>query len=371
MRTAVLAAALAIAASGAAEAQSFSGTWQAATPNGTTITLALRQTGRQVTGTLSGNGNTFQVSGQVGADGELTGTVTSQMGTMYIAAESEGAQLAMVLAEMGADNQPNLSAAQQVNMTRVSGQAGAAPMAPQQAGPMGGAPQGGGGRDPFVGTFSNAEVSVTIQGSAGHYQGHATYQGSQYPLQAQGQGNRLQGVYVANGQQYTFEAMVQGDLMQLSTDGQTLQLQRGTMAAGRGPAPGAQGGAPGPQGGGGGGNLAATPQDRQIAQILLSSPWCYMRYSQTLGTTSTERVVFSQDGRVVQSTGRETSMSNQYGNLYGNSSGGDQGMWRVQNGNLMLSANGAQWEAVPLQITRNSNGYPIVTAGGKEYSQCR
>jgi hypothetical protein len=36
----------------------------------------------------------------------------------------------------------------------------------------------------------------------------------------------------------------------------------------------------------------------------------------------------------------------------------------------MLSQDGAQWAPQALQVTRNSNGYPILNSGGKEYSQC-
>lgn len=118
------------------------------------------------------------------------------------------------------------------------------------------------------------------------------------------------------------------------------------------------------------GPIATTQQDQQIAQLLTSSRWCYMRYSQAMGSTSTERVSFTADGRFVMATNRESAVNNSAGSYYGNSSGGDRGMWRVQNGVLMMSSNGMQWEQYPLQITRNSNGYPIVTANGKEYSQC-
>jgi len=37
---------------------------------------------------------------------------------------------------------------------------------------------------------------------------------------------------------------------------------------------------------------------------------------------------------------------------------------------LLISADGTTWQPLSLQITQNSNGYPIVTADGKEYSQC-
>lgn len=95
-----------------------------------------------------------------------------------------------------------------------------------------------------------------------------------------------------------------------------------------------------------------------------------MRYSQAMGATTTERVVFSRDGRVVSRTQRESAVNNSEGSYYGNSTDGEQGFWRVQNGNLMLSADGMNFQPAPITVTRNSNGYPIITTGGKEYNQC-
>lgn len=117
--------------------------------------------------------------------------------------------------------------------------------------------------------------------------------------------------------------------------------------------------------------LAESDADRRIAEVLLSSAWCYMRYSQQMGSTTTERVVFTPDGRVSQRDGRETAQNNQYGSYYGNSGSTQQAFWRIQNGQLMLSSDGREWQATPISIAPNSNGYPIVTSGGKEYSMCR
>jgi len=118
------------------------------------------------------------------------------------------------------------------------------------------------------------------------------------------------------------------------------------------------------------GPVATTPQDQQIVQLLSSRNWCYMRYSQAMGSTSTERVAFSADGRWAMATGRETALNTQSGSYYGNSNGAMRGTFRVQNGVLLMTENGMQWEQYPLRIYQNSNGYPIVNANGKEYSGC-
>jgi hypothetical protein len=44
--------------------------------------------------------------------------------------------------------------------------------------------------------------------------------------------------------------------------------------------------------------------------------------------------------------------------------------WQVQGGQLYLDS-GQGMQPVRMTISRNSNGYPIITADGKEYSQCR
>ncbi|MFI5208322.1 MAG: hypothetical protein ACHQX4_09915, partial [Gemmatimonadales bacterium] len=123
-------------------------------------------------------------------------------------------------------------------------------------------------------------------------------------------------------------------------------------------------------GGGSRGSVAATPQDRELGQLLLSSRWCAFSYSQTSGASHTERVQFFPNGTVSQNTGGETYSSGRNGTVAGQSRGGMSGMWRIQGGMLVLSQDGQTWTPQPIQVTRNSSGYPIVHSGGKEYSQC-
>ncbi len=138
---------------------------------------------------------------------------------------------------------------------------------------------------------------------------------------------------------------------------------KGTRGASPAPAPGAASGGPGNA-------IAESPADRQLAQLLLSSRWCYMRYSSAMGATTTEKVAFAADGTLAVTGNRETNTSNQYGSYYGNSGDTQRAYWRVRNGQLLLSQDGSQWEGTPLSVAPNSNGAPIVTANGKEYSRC-
>lgn len=121
---------------------------------------------------------------------------------------------------------------------------------------------------------------------------------------------------------------------------------------------------------------SGTAQDQQLRQLLLSSPWCSFSYSQTSGSTSTSRNVFHPDGRLSVNTNREGGTVNQYGgsstpsgSVYSQSQGGGTIGWQVRGGQLYLDA-GDGFQQVPLSVSRNSNGYPIIKADGKEYSQC-
>ena len=58
------------------------------------------------------------------------------------------------------------------------------------------------------------------------------------------------------------------------------------------------------------------------------------------------------------------------GSVAGQSSNRNQGRWKVDAGMLHLSQDGLNWAPQQLQVTQNSNGYPIIKSGGKEYMQC-
>jgi hypothetical protein len=101
-----------------AMAQNYSGTYTTRNPGGNTVTLTLTQDKQgKVTGSLSGNGASFQVQGQAQPEG-MMGTVTGEAGKLYIMAQLDGANLRVVLAEPGPGGQPNLQGAQQLLMTR-------------------------------------------------------------------------------------------------------------------------------------------------------------------------------------------------------------------------------------------------------------
>ena len=118
---------LAALACAPAAAQNYSGTFTTTNPQGGTVTLILKQDAQNVTGTLTGNNNTFQVSAEATPQG-LMGSVTGQQGNLYLMAQYEGANLVVILAEPGPTGQPDLQSARRI----VFAKAGAAAPAPKQ-----------------------------------------------------------------------------------------------------------------------------------------------------------------------------------------------------------------------------------------------
>ena len=152
---------------------------------------------------------------------------------------------------------------------------------------------------------------------------------------------------------------LEGDRLTLDLEGVALTLERlgkpATAATAASPPVKA---APAP-------NTSAEP----LAQLLTSSPWCSFTYSN--GTTRTTRVMFMPDGTRSEGASRETQWTGSNGSLYGQNSSGEAGRWQVKSGQLLMSAppETPELTPVPVTVTKNSNGYPIVTADGKEYSQ--
>jgi hypothetical protein len=106
-------------------------------------------------------------------------------------------------------------------------------------------------------------------------------------------------------------------------------------------------------------NACPPPGSGQLAQLLVSAPWCHFTYgggtsgAGSSGTTMQERMVFGVDGRFLQSGSNAT-----------------QGCWRADGDQLQLTAGGQAYAPLQLQVSRNANGYPIINAQGKEYYTC-
>ncbi len=108
----------------------------------------------------------------------------------------------------------------------------------------------------------------------------------------------------------------------------------------------------------------------QLSQLLLSSNWCYLRYAS--GNTYTQKVHFDANGTWSDASESDIYVSNGMGTAEATNARQGGGQWAVRNGQLLLSSpETPQLTPIPLTITRNSNGSPILNADGKEYSMCR
>jgi hypothetical protein len=231
--------------------------------------------------------------------------------------------------------------------------------------------------DPFVGSFGDGTGVLTIRKERSGYAGTFDFQGQRYPVSAAKTGERMIGTFVANGDSYMFTAAPSGGGLAVMLNGQTYQLSR-QDGADRAPGAASLGAGQNAEGG----SAAQSAQDRQLAQLLLSSPWCSFSYKS--GYTHTSRNVFYPNGTLATSTNSEGGTVNQYGggnvdvgggatgSVHGQSQGGGQLRWKVQGGQLYLDQ-GSGFQAIAIRITRNSNGYPIITSlsDGAEYSQCK
>lgn len=126
-----------------------------------------------------------------------------------------------------------------------------------------------------------------------------------------------------------------------------------------------QAAAPAPQ-------AAGHPQDEQSRQVLMGNAWCSFTYNKTSGTSTTRRVVFRPDGILAIGSGAETYSSGYGGTYAGQSSSSGAMRWRFENQRLLVDqGDGAGFQDAGLTASRNSNGYLILRADGREYSMCK
>ena len=125
----------------------------------------------------------------------------------------------------------------------------------------------------------------------------------------------------------------------------------------------------GPTGNGGTPAVQGNAQDAEARQVLTGSAWCSFTYSKVSGTSTTRRVVFRRDGIMTVNGGAETYSSGYGGTVAGQSSSSNALRWKLENMRLFLD-DGSGYQDIGLSATRNSNGYVILQAQGREYSMC-
>jgi hypothetical protein len=195
------------------------------------------------------------------------------------------------------------------------------------------------------------------------------------PLRWQLRGDRLV-VTDKNGGTDTNTVRVQGDQLAIvGSGGATVLFSRAGTEAGKPPAAAAGKRAASASARAPPSAAASSATDSQLRDLLLSSAWCSFSYKATPGGgdhTSSSRVVFRKDGTAVRGTSSETYSTGTGGQYAGARQGGGGLRWQVKGGRLLVDAGEGQgFQDVDLQVTRNSNGYPILNAAGAEYMQCR
>lgn len=311
-------------------AQDYTGSYAATNDQGGQTVVTLRQAGEQVTGTISGNGNTFQVEG-VTEDGAIVGAVTGSMGGFYFQAELDGGQLYFTLIEPDANGQPNYDAA----TTLVFARQGATAATGGAAGnPLAGAAA----QDPWVGTFSDGNLVLQLQGGGGTYQGVAQLSGQSFAVTVSGSGAQLSGSFRAADGEYPLTLTQAGTGVTLTTGGSSYSLQRaGTAVAANPLAGGAQGAAgqqpqPYPMPQQGGSLHDGTQAGREWAEFLAGKKATQMSsYSSGSagGYSSRTDVHLCPNGQFALSG--NSSVSVDVGGAYGYSGGDSQGAgtWRI------------------------------------------
>jgi hypothetical protein len=344
------------------------------------VTLVLQKDPQgKVTGSLSGNGVSYAVQGEMQGE-DVAGSLSGGGMRSYFEAHREGAQLRVIMADAGPDGKPDYAKAREAVFSAVSGSAtSVSGPATTSAGASvrstpGNPLASGGATDKFTGTFTSTDVTLSLKRAGAGYAGIIRYRGEDYPATARADGETLAGSFKAGGQSYDLTIASAGDgrFVSLTTGGATYMLAR----SGAGSANPLAGGAPSATSGGM--SPGANAQDQQLANLLTSTAWCSFSYSgsstyagTSSGTTRSSRSVFSPDGLVVETKNGESVNSGAAGTAYGSNSNGQQGRWKIENGQLMLSANGVQWVLQPMKIADNGNGYPFFTTAGKEYMMCK
>lgn len=363
-RRTLVAVALATLTALPAAAQSIAGTYSTPNQQGGSITLVLRPAaGGKVTGSLSGNGNTFQIDGTM-RDDAAEGTITGNGLKMFFAARVQSAQdLQFAMAEPDANGQPDYAKATQMAFKREAG--ASAPAGGSAGGNPLAAGRGAAASDKYAGAWTSKDMSISLNGGGGRYSGTLTHQGSSYPVTLKDEGPGLSGTFTAAGTPYELLVNVENGMLYINTAGTTYMLARGN------------GGAAGNVAGAGSGSGNLSAEDQKMIAMFTANGWCSFSYSGSSGTyssggvTKTQKVYLSRDGRVSANASSERTSSGDAGQAYVGSKDGTSGFWKYENGTFYLGQSPQALQPQRFKMTYNSNGYPIPIINGTEYMICR
>ena len=242
-----LSGAMLMLAASALAGQAFHGTFTVPNEAGGVMSLQITEaSGGLVRGTLVSNGVSYDVQGHV-EDGTLVGRMSGPEGLLHFTAERWENELWLELYGSDARGQPDYDDYTEIDLV-LAGTAGSGTMAPGGFGAGAGATAGGiatggtgnplgaaagpgaGGPDPYVGTFSDGNVTLQLQGGPGAYQGQVSVGGAAYPVQAQAVAEGIQGVIQAPDGQYAIVAQAQGNGLLVASGGMQYSLQRQGVA---------------------------------------------------------------------------------------------------------------------------------------------
>lgn len=180
-----------------------------------------------------------------------------------------------------------------------------------------------GGGDPWTGTFSNSQLTLTLRRQGAGYEGTAEVNGQSFPVTAQADGAGLAGSYRdTDGTTYGLSLTRNGDGVTLVVDGVTVQLARVSGAQPRQVQPGAADRQP-----------EANSQLAQQWQNHLAGNMAarYSRYSSGSdgGYSSSTEFHLCRNGQFLVK--RSSSVSVDIGGASGYSGGNsdDRGTWRI------------------------------------------
>lgn len=210
----------------------FSGSFATPSESGGSVVLTVQQDARgNITGTLQGDSATYQLQGTTDPAGFIVGAVIDPQGGGFAFEGYPGSTPDELLLSIYTDNsgqsqgqlvfqrQGAATATQPTPTTQPV--AGNNPLAPsnQNANPLG-------ATDPWLGTFSDGNLTLRLQSANSGYTGTLELSGQRYGLFARSDGANLVGQFESSGSMFDFSCSLQGDTVALTSGRNSYTLER-------------------------------------------------------------------------------------------------------------------------------------------------
>jgi hypothetical protein len=209
----------------------FNGSFATPSESGGSVVLTVQQDAQgAITGTLQGDSATYQIQGTTDPAGFIVGAVLDPQGGGFAFEGYPGSTSDELLLSIYTDNSGEAQgqlvfqrqgAATPTRQTQTPQPTANNPLAPanQNANPL--APT-----NPWVGTFSDGNLTLSLQGANGQYTGTLELSGQRYRLSASSEGATLVGQFESNGSMFDFSCSLQGDTVTLTSGGTAYALKR-------------------------------------------------------------------------------------------------------------------------------------------------